>query len=273
MSTGFQFNKGPLSDGAMPRDWAQSTHEFGIHASETTQRFVYGTRYVTWDGKVWRYSLSTGACYTERGNYFANTISSDANGIDYSVLTNNQSIGDREVTLTNGSTAVAEDYFAGGLVVIIPTETVTDGQVMHRGIIGNTAAIATTGECTLYLDYPIDRAVTTSNYAYAMPSGFSNLLYGNTGGTKSIAGLAGAYVTASGYNFWCQTHGACQITNGGSSECGKTTYYRGCWWRHDGTIDIFTNIGTYVTDQLAGFVIDNNADANGATNIMMTNGY
>lgn len=262
-----------------PLDWAASPHDFtgdnqlGVHTAETTQRFIYGTRFLTWDGKVWKYSLSGASCYTERGNMFFNTISSDVNGIDYSVLTANQSAGDREITLTNGSTAVAEDYLAGGLAVIIPSETFTDGEVMHRGIIGNDAA-ATSAECRIFLDYPIETAVTTSESAYVMPSSYNNLRYGDTSGRRSIAGLAGTYVSASGKNFWTQTYGPCQITNGGPQTCGKTPFHRSVWWSHDGTVKIFDSTPTTdATDQLAGFVLDNNGDNNGATNIMQTTSY
>lgn len=263
-----------------PLDWSATPHDFtgdnqlGPHTSETTQRYIYGTRFLTWDGKVWKYSKSTASCYTERGNMFYNKIYSDTNGIDYSVLTADQSAGDREITLTNGSTtAIGEDDLAGGLIVIVPSETYTDGEVMHRGIIGNEAA-ATSAECRMFLDYPIETAVTTSEYAYVMPSSYSNLRYGDTSGTRSIAGLAGTYVTGTGYNFWTQTYGACQITNGGPQTCGKTAFHRAVWWSHDGTIKIFDSTPTSdTTDQVAGFVLDNNSDADGSTNIMMTNSY
>lgn len=267
MSTGFQYNKGPLMLGASPRDFSLSTHEFGVHDSETTQRFVYGTRYITWDGKVYKYSLAGASCYTLRLNAFWNTISSDVNGIDYSVLTYNQSIGDREITLTNGTTAVAEDYLAGGLAVIVPSETYTDGEVMLRGIIGNDSAAAA-AECTMYLDDPLETAVTTSQYAYAMPSSYSNVRYSsNTGGTRSWAGLAATY-TASGSNFWCQTYGPAQCA--AQTRAGSTTWYRDLYARYNGTLDIHSQIGTNVADQRVGFILDNNGDANGATNIMLT---
>lgn len=277
MSTGFQYNKGPLSDGAMPRDWSLSTHEFGVHDSETTQRFVYGTRFLTWNGTVWKYSLSGDICYTHRLNAFWNTISSDVNGIDYSVLTYNQAIGDREITLTNGSTAVAEDYLAGGIVIIVPTETTTDREVMTRTVIGNTAAIATTGECTMYLDAPLETAVTTSNYAYVMPSNYNNIRYSaSVNGTRSFAGLAGTAITAASLNFWTQTYGPCNMAYQ-TARVGKTAYYRKVYGRHDGSGDIETQTlqggGTVVSDQVIGFGLDNNADANGTTNLMLTISY
>lgn len=276
MSTGYQYNIGPLSDGGKPRSWNLPTHEFGVHDSETTQRYIYGTRYLTWNGTVWKYSLAGAICYTHRLNFFWNTISSDVNGIDYSVLTNAQSIGDVELTLTNGSTAIAEDYLAGGIVVIVPTEGATDREVMTRTVIGNTAAVATTGECTMYLDAPLETALTVSNYAYVMPSNYSNIRYStNSGGTRSAAGLAGTYA-ASADNFWLQTYGPCNMAYQ-TTYVGKTAYYRNVHCRHDGSGDIEANSvesgGSVVSDQVVGFGMDNNGDANGTTNMMLTISY
>lgn len=262
-----------------PLDWSASPHDFtgdnqlGVHTKETTQRFIYGTRYLTWDGKVWKYSKSVGACYTVRGIHFEATITSDTNGIDWSALTADQSAGDREITLTNGTTTtIGEDDLAGGLIVIIPSESITDSEVMLRGCIGNDAA-ATSAECRMFLDVPIETAVTTSEKAYVMPSQYRHTLWANTNGTRSFAGIPGTYVSATGYNYWLQTYGVCQLTNGGTEVCGKTQWYRAVYWRHDGSVDLSSTIGTNVTDQIAGFVMDNNADNNGMTNIMMTVSY
>lgn len=276
MSKDFQYNKGPLMLGASPRDFSLSTHEFGVHDSESTQRFVYGTRFLTWNGTVWKYSLSGAICYTHRLNAFWNTISNDVNGIDYSVLTNNQAIGDREITLTNGTTAVAEDYLAGGLIIIVPSETTTDREVMTRTVIGNDAAAAA-AECKMYLDDPIEVAVTTSEYAYVMPSSYSNIRYSAAvNGTRSFAGLAGTAITAASLNFWLQTYGPCNLAQQ-TARVGKTAYYRMGYGRHDGTIDIATQTvesgGTVVSGQIIGFGLDNNGDANGTTNFMLTLSY
>jgi hypothetical protein len=274
MSKIYTLPHGPLDYKADPIDHT-GVNTLGVHTKETTQRYIYGTRYITWDGKVYKYSKSGAACYTHRLNTFYNTISSDANGIDYSVFTNAQAIGDTEVTLTNGTTAVAEDYLAGGIIIIVPTETVTDGQVMTRTIIGNEVAAAA-AECRMYLDAPLEMALTTSNYGYVMPSSYNNIQYESTSGNKSFAGLAGTYIAATGYNFWLQTYGACNMAQQ-TTYVGKVAYYRAVYARHDGTLDTQANTvesgGSVVTDQCVGFILDNNADANGATNIMLTISY
>jgi len=279
MSNQFQYPFNPIPWNASPQDLSGNVADapcLGPYTYETTQRYIYGTRFLTWDGRVFKYSKSTGACYTHLLNIFNNTINSDTNGIDYSLLTNNQSAGDRVITLTNGTTsAIAEDYLAGGIIIIVPTEATTNCEVMSRMIIGNEAA-ATSGECKMYLEYPLEQAVTTSNYAYCMPSAYNNILYESTSGNKSFGGLAATYVSATGYNFWLQTYGPNNSAQQ-TTYVGKTAYYRMVYARHDGSLDTQANTvesgGTVVTDQIVGFGMDNNASANGTTVWMMTISY
>jgi hypothetical protein len=279
MSTFYPFPRGPIDAVASPRDLSANVADapsLGVFQTESTQRFIYGTRYLTWDGRVYKYSLSGAICYTHRLNAFWNTISSDVNGIDYSALTNAQSAGDREITLTNGSTALAEDYLAGGIVIIVPTETTTDREVMTRVVIGNDAAVAS-AECRMFLERPLETALTTSNNAYVMPSNYNNIRYSaSVNGTRSFAGLAATAVTAASLNFWCQTYGPCNMAYQ-SARVGKTAYYRRVFGRHDGSGDIETQTlqggGTVVSDQVVGFGMDNNGDANGTTNLMLTISY
>lgn len=274
MSTIFTLPHQPITWGAIPQDVTGNVADvpyMGIYATETTQRYIYGTRYLTWDGKVYKYSLAGAACYTLRLNYFWNSISSDVAGIDYSLLTNAQVAGDTEITLTNGTTAVAEDYLAGGLAVIVPTEATTDAYVMRRGIVGNEVAAAS-AECRIFLDAPLSSAVAATNYAYVMPSHYNNIRFNGDipAIQKSFAGLAAVYA-ASSYKFWLQTYGPCQIA--AQNSVGKTEYYREVWARYDGTVNISSGLGTNVSDQCVGFIMDNNVGANGATNIMLTISY
>ncbi len=237
-----------------------------LYAAETTQRYRYGQRYVHWDGKVVKYSKSSGACYTGRGNIFVNDIASSVAGIDYSLLVSAAVVGDTKVRMTNGNTVKVKDELAGGWLLMKPTETVTDAQLMMRGVLGNDAmGAAATG--FVYFDEGIETALTAANYAFCMPSPYNNIKYLSTSGTYSFAGLAAIYISASGYNFWTQTWGPCWI--GPQSRCGTTSYYREVYWRHDGTIDIHTQLASSVTDQRAGFIMDANPAANGSTLIML----
>jgi len=268
------FSTRPLVSPAQPLDmsWQGSssgTDYLGQYAVSTVQEHCYGRRLITDLGKLFCYSLSSGECYTGRGNAFQNTISSSANGIDYRVLYAAQNKGDSSVQMLNaGSSAIAENYLAGGQIVIKLLTGSSDAALMMRTVVGNTAAVASSGICTIYLDRPLDQAVTTSSYAFVMPSPFTNIKYESTSGTKSFAGPAAAYVSATGYFFWTQMYGPYWLAP--QSRVGTTAYYRTVYWRHDGSIDIGTQINSSVTDQRAGYILDNNADSNGVTVIQLT---
>lgn len=269
MAENFKLPFAPIPWDGQPLDFTTTSEDnpaLAVHTVETTQRHVYGRRKITWDGRVYKYSKSSGRCYTGRGNVFANDISSSAAGIDYSVLAAAAAIGSKSVKMTNGSTTKSENELAGGWILMKPTETYTDAHLMMRGIVGNDAMGASaTGN--IYLDAPIETAMTTSNYAFCMPSPYNNIKYLSTSGAYSFSGLAAAYVSATGYNFWTQTWGYCWIAP--QSGCGATSYYRAVYWRHDGSVDMHDDIATNTTDQRAGFIMDANPAANGSTLIML----
>jgi hypothetical protein len=170
--------------------------------------------------------------------------------------------------MTNtGSAAIAANALAGGQIAMKPTETVTYAQLMFRTIVSNTLAAATSGVCTIELDAPIETALTAANYAFVMPSEWTDVAYDITSSGKSFAGVAGTYISATDYFFWCQTWGRCWLAQ--QSTVGVTALYRTAYWREDGSVHLHSNIGTNVTDQKAGTILDNNDSANGATVIRL----
>jgi len=230
-----------------------------------------GDRVLLPNGKVFYHSYSGGMCYTGRGNVFYNTISSSADGIDYSVLAEAAAAGDRSVLMTNqGTAAITLDQFRNGQIVLKPTESTTDAELMFRGVVGNTADASTghDGTVRIYLDAKLTVAMLATNYAFVMPSPYTDIRYADaSGGGLSFAGLAAAYVSAASKYFWTQTWGMAWIAP--QSGVGAASLYRECYWRHDGSVDTHANINSNVTDQRAGFVMDNNADGNGATVICL----
>jgi len=235
-----------------------------------------GDRVLLPNGKVFYHSYSGGMCYTGRGNVFYNTISSSADGIDYSVLAEAAAAGDRSVLMTNqGTAAITLDQFRNGQIVLKPTESTTDAELMFRGVVGNTADASTghDGTVRIYLDAKLTVAMLATNYAFVMPSPYTDIRYESTSGKKSFAGPAAAYVSAAGRYFWTQTWGMCWIAPQTDGP-GTVAYNRSVYWRHDGTVDCYScDSGTFgtsdVTDQRAGFIMDNNADDNGATLICL----
>jgi hypothetical protein len=243
-----------------------------IYEKSTTKdaRWNIGDRVVLPDGRVFRYCKSGAACYPGQGNVFYNAI--PATGIDYSLLYEAAALGARSIKMTNqGTVAQTLDGLRGGEIILKPASGSGNDELQMRGIIGNTAG-GVSDVITIYLDAPLTEALTTASYAFCMPSPYSDIRQtGGTAGCVSFAGVAAIEITASGYYFWLQTKGLCWIAP--QSGVGATTYYRTAYWRHDGSVDIHPNIGTNVTDQIAGVIIDNNSAANGSTLISLQCDY
>jgi hypothetical protein len=215
------------------------------------------------------YCKSAGACYTGRGASFKIAIS---DGIDFSLLSVAQAIGDKQITFVGAShAAFTKDQLKGGLVLISDQDSggTQDAQVQQRICIGNDAS-ALNSPCTIYLDAPLTRAVTAATEAFVMPSPYSGIALNAGGdGYQSIAGVPVAYVSATAKYFWLQTRGPCWLAP--QAGVGATAWKRGFVWRHDGTIQLVSSGGSSSnTDQYGGYIVDNNTGANGATFVMLT---
>lgn len=228
---------------------------------------------VTPDGRKFRYCLSTGQCDTFIGNIFVNSIGTGAGdvGIDWSALAATQVVGDMSVTMTLPSTRdIAKDALRGGLISLnIGSGTNNDTQQM-RLITGNTAGVAS-GTCIIYLDSPLVTALASGTaYGYCMPSPYSGVQGAQIGayaGVVGFVGYAAAPVSTSGLYHWEQTAGQISASLYGS-EVGKTQYHRDVVFKQDGNL-IHRAAGAGDRYQRAGYIMDNNNAANGATVIML----
>lgn len=260
-----------LEDGHTHNVYAGLTPSWNfIHETSTTISTIYniGDRVVTPDGRVFRYCKSGAVCDTYKANMFFNAI--PATGIDYSLLAAAASVGDTSIVMTNQNVvAIAEDDLRGGYIEITEND---DGTGQQRGIVGNTAAAATgSPECTIYLDAGLTTAVTTSWYAYCMPSPYSDVRRTDAleNGKVSFVGYAAAAVTAANVYHWEQTWGPRMCSQYGAAV-GKTQYYREVVFRYDGNlIHRGASGATGLEAQTAGFILDNNTADNGATLIML----
>jgi hypothetical protein len=171
--------------------------------------------------------------------------------------------GSSEVTLATGATsgsagtgAIATDEFKGGYIVLF-IASVDKPQV--RGITGNTSRTASgTKNVTFYLDSPLTYAFTiTTDSGEAMQNPWSYVVQ-DTNIAHPVVGVAQCTAT-SGQYLWLQTFGPCFCSpQSGVGVAGALAVY----WRHDGSLDVRSNIGTYVSDVYAGFVL---AEASGST--------
>lgn len=200
----------PIIWPAVPHDFT-GNNNLGYYTTETTQRYVWGTRGITWDGKVFKYSRAKDTIYPSYGAVNAASIT-----IAHFLNTNHTKtieVGDRSVLFkitsgeTYGANGLTEDELAGGQYVVghgsgaIYTE--------QRTVIGNTTiAASTTATIMIYLDAPfgIEHA-TGFNELTLNPYGY---LTNDVPSIASVMGIPNIKATT-GQHLWIQTWGLCFI--------------------------------------------------------------
>lgn len=232
-------------------------------------KYNIGDKVVLPDGRVFFYCKSSGQCDTFIANQFDVEIPGTG-GIDYSVLAAGAAKGAKSVVMTNqGTLAQTLDGLRGGRINI----GTDNNLVQQRGIIGNTAG-GVSDEITIYLDAALTRAVTVADYAYCMPSQYSRIIGAQQGDgdgsnkQKSFVGYAAASVTAANMYHWEQTWGPICASLYGAAV-GKTDLFREVVFRYDGNLMQRGATTLGLESQTAGFIMDANTQANGATVIML----
>jgi len=246
----------PITWGGSPHDYTEATaggihgRNLGVHTVETTQRYVYGTRKITWDGRVFKYSRSSGICYAGFGalNNTAPFI------LDNSATHPNNTtvVGDTSITIA--AQTVAEDLLAGGFIILYTSADETTTQ--FRAIVGNTVGVPST--ITVYLESPLTAIATKdATHLCAYYSPYYGLYKGNNEKTSTM-GVPATYVSATGNCFWIQTWGPCRCTPG-EAGYGAAGFERQMVFGANGAL--FVHIRTVSTRsyQHAGFIIPNTA--------------
>jgi len=247
MSKQFPYPFNPIPYQAAPHDFT-GDNNLGLSTNEATQRYVLGTRHLGWDGSVYKYCK---AASTYTSYQLAVWDEGTGAGVSYEALGAASPAGSNEVTLTEGS--ISEDQYSGGYLLLF--HATGDGQVY--GIQSNEATSGTTTK--FYLDRPLSVAVTTSDNIELYANPYSAVKQGNSGGTQGFIGVPLRLLTDNYYG-WVKTWGPTFIAP--QSTVGNT-YLGGCWFRHDGSIDVHGNIETYVTSQYAGYVMVGDASNDG----------
>ena len=266
MSSSYQYPFNPIIWPAAPIDHT-GDNNLAYYAIETTQRYLYGTRGITWDGKVFKYAHSLGTIYSGFGAF-------NGAGADVSTLINSNIAaaivaGDRHVTITVAGTEgyagdgiVAEDELAGAQIVVGHGASVAE----TRTIIGNDAVATGGGTSLCYVDLPFAVAhaigfseVPLNPYRYMIP----------TSEVASVMGVAQRNVTT-GYNFWIQTWGPCWvIPGGGDATPGNSANDRTVCFVGDGSINGVTALTLENGYQTAGFIIDTTEVGTGCMPLVM----
>lgn len=240
-----------------PINWPASPHDFtgdnrlGIYTQESTQRYMYGTRHITWDGRVFKY----GKCGSD-------DITSMKRGVqNFNALVQEKGTtcgaavaGAEVVTVTfNGDYddgTYAENELQGGFISIYNSSTVRD----QRMIVGNDSIATGGGATKIYLEGPISTTFSSSVECEVMTNPYNNL---RPGGElhSSTMGMPCVLATTNN-NFWIQTWGICRISPV-SAELGTDQNMRQLVFSSNSSLRSTDAMdGLDNSEQMAGFIVN-----------------
>jgi len=265
MNKQFAYPKGPIPWQAAPHDFT-GDYNLNIYTTETTQRFALGTRYETWDGRVFRYARAgsnrtTGYAMSFNSTKFAGSGASTSDAVIASATVVGGNTVDYTVTAAQGYDAdgsLAKDVLCGGFIVVLG-ETPAH---QFRQIVANTAVVSGGGTTTITVESP---------WAYAEAAATTCCIWGNP--YYDVREIAEDYISAAGVPvvnvttgqfFWMQTWGPCR-TSGHSATAGIVAGERQVWFGPNGNFrsgDTDAMKGT--SRQLAGFYIERTSASAGA---------
>ena len=237
----------------------------GLYEVSDTQNYPIGTkRELPGSDEVAYYSKSSGVCWSGRG---ANFMVQMSDGIDWTLLGATSAVAAEQVTFAAAThPAFDANELKGGLLLISDNNSgdTADKMVQNRVITGNDASLED-AECTVYFEGGLTRQVTAATYAFCMPNPFSSIKFSNvSAGTITIAGIPASYVSAADKYFWLLRRTRVWIAP--QDAVGKTDNAREVVFRWDGSLDIHDDSKPTVEfQQHAGYIVDNNAGANGGT--------
>ncbi len=254
MSENYQLPFNPIPWGAQPQDLSGDVPDvpyMGLYTAETTQRYIYGTRKLTWDGRVFKYGNSTNiVAATNVGLKFeAETI------VIYSALIATPPAGATFAYIdAGGDAAVAEDELAGGYITFGPAAW---NVVTTRCITGNSLSDANGYTYVYFERQPLPSATYVRADLHRNP--YSQLKYRGAAGNAygSVAGLPNTITAAINEKLWIQSWGPCWIApQTPIGAAGLGSHNRQLTFRPDGAIDEHNYNEAYNTKQQhAGFIM------------------
>lgn len=226
MSSKFNYPFNPVIWPAVPHDFT-GDNNLGLYTAELTKRYEWGTRSVKWDGRAFRY----GRC----GTTWTSTTMGVKNG---TILVSNRAgtaiaaptttvAGSRQLKITctagqlGDSTSatdatrtgvIAEDELAGGYIHIQSVPVAGTEHDMNRMIVGNDALAIGDTSMILYLDAPLNVALTAGGTSTCeiLASPYANLRRSNDEWT-AVMGMPNVTATAL-QHLWLQTWGPCRVS-------------------------------------------------------------
>ncbi len=234
-----------------PLDWQTTPQDFtgdlnlGIYAKETTQRYVYGTRYLTWDGRVYKYmGVTTAGCKSYHG--VCNTIEAPLGWTANAVKVY---AGGKLVSVTEAT--FAEDQLAGAMLMAY--NATMNNSTQHH-IVGNDLHGATYTDIYLEFPLPVDLDATDTFEVYGNPY----RLVESSGSRETHAWLGVPCVTAlTGYRVWVQTWGPAVISPGNTTLDDAAVNERQVFWMGNGTLaEAGEAAVTAGEQQIAGYILN-----------------
>jgi hypothetical protein len=246
MSTIFQYSHTPIPWDATPQDLT-GIYNLGIFAVETTQRYVYGTRYITWDGRVYKY-MNAASVGVSSYSACANTLEAQTSWTAAVAA----SAGERRITITD-ATSIGEDVLAGAHLQIYQATIANSTQYF---LVGNEAGNGT--NFIVYLEFPLPRAVTASDSVELFENPYRSV-GGYVGSSNTYAAWVGipCMTATSGQKFWCQTWGPCICTPGNTTLDDCAADERLAFFKGDGTLaEVDADGVTASKNQIAGYILN-----------------
>lgn len=178
--------------------------------STTKNGVLVGTKAVTRDGKLYRWTLN-GAVALVAGK--TNTgVARVANHANLALAAaSNIAVGSLKISVTLGGTAATADQYADGYAVV------NDGTGVGQSylLVGNSAQTVTSGTVDLYLAEPVTAALVIADTKVTLiPNPNAGVVVTPAVVTNPIAGVANVAVAASVY-FWGQTRGMASVLSDG----------------------------------------------------------
>lgn len=184
-----------------------------VFRTSTTKLMPLGTQGVTRDGRVYRYGLAGGS--TLAPGKINTTAAVVANHQNIAVQTA-ANVGDQQISVTVGATAVAVGEYDDGYVVGYDVSGV--GQALR---VSGTPAIASSGTGTLFLGDAVATAATTSGKVNLEHNQWWSAIVAPTSATGDFVNGVVNVSLASGSYGWFQTRGPAAVLGNGSITKGS----------------------------------------------------
>jgi len=244
MSTNnFTLPNGPLKWISSPLD-KTGDYNLGIYTDDTTQRFVYGTRFITWDGRVYKYCNAVAQVYSYWGAHAYENAA-----VSWTALPSANNAGELKQVITLGSRTTND--LAGGYLMIEDNSATTTTYLF--GIVGNNDTATVT---TVYIDSPLPVTTTTSDHCEVFENPYRETKAHGTGICPVICVPANS--AAAGHKYWGQTYGPAYISPTNSTIDDPAAGEMMTYFSYEGTTGGLVEyaITSKVEAQPAGFILN-----------------